>query len=297
MSEVHRITLRGNTDLESVILKRPSKNQKKLRIATRFNSYNREKYFYANLSQHSAIRSPRCYFNAKDDFLLLLEDAGQWPVCDTNIGASLNQATSAIRHLARFHASYWDRAPTKVSPFAQGFEAAALDMPSLTQSLLKTLPQNKAMKFMLHYAKQSIKYLPLFVSQKQVFSHMDFRLDNIRIKDEELMVFDWGESSFAAPGCDLAYFIITSLTAKNRRLWEGTLLSTYHRTLGENGVQYDIHEVFNSYRLAIPPIFYLPALVFALGNQAFGITLSTRCLAAVSDHLIFIHEKFGQPAS
>ena len=126
---------------------------------------------------------------------------------------------------------------------------------------------------------------------------MDFRLDNIRIKGEELIVFDWGECSLASPGCDLAYFIITSLTKKNRRLWERTLLSTYCRTLAENGVQYGMDEILNSYRLAIPLCFYLPALVFALGNQTYGITLAKRCLGAVNDHLIFMHEKFGLPTS
>ena len=56
---------------------------------------------------------------------------------------------------------------------------------------------------------------------------MDYRLDNMRISNDELILFDWGECSLAPPGFDLAYFMITSLTPHNRRAWEASLLNTY----------------------------------------------------------------------
>jgi len=292
MSDLYRITLQGTGLPASVILKRPSGDPERLELATRFNSYGREQHFYRELSEHSAIRSPRCYFNADYEFLIFLEDAGRWPVIDVTSGASFDQAITAITHLAKLHASHWASAPEAVAPFSDGFEAAALDMSSFVNDRLTEFPQSKAVKFMKQYATLSIDYLPLFASQKQVFSHMDFRLDNMRISGDDLILFDWGECSLAAPGFDLAYFLITSLTTSNRRTWEQTLLDTYHRVLAENGIRYRREELFDSYRLAVPPSFYLAALVLTRGHQDYGMTLAGRCLGAVEDHMLFIMSQF-----
>ena len=121
---------------------------------------------------------------------------------------------------------------------------------------------------------------------------MDFRLDNMRISGDDLILFDWGECSLAAPGFDLAYFLITSLTTSNRRTWEQTLLDTYHRVLAENGIRYRREELFDSYRLAVPPSFYLAALVLTRGHQDYGMTLAERCLGAAEDHMLFIMSQF-----
>ena len=292
MSDLYRITLQGTGLPASVILKRPSGDPERLELATRFNSYGREQHFYRELSEHSAIRSPRCYFNADYEFLIFLEDAGRWPVIDVTSGASFDQAITAITHLAKLHASHWASAPEAVAPFSDGFEAAALDMSSFVNDRLTEFPQSKAVKFMTQYARLSIDYLPLFASQKQVFSHMDFRLDNMRISGDDLILFDWGECSLAAPGFDLAYFLITSLTTSNRRTWEQTLLDTYHRVLAENGIRYRREELFDSYRLAVPPSFYLAALVLTRGHQDYGMTLAERCLGAVEDHMLFMMRQF-----
>ena len=292
MSDLYRITLQGTGLPATVILKRPSGDPERLELATRFNSYGREQHFYRELSEHSAIRSPRCYFNADYEFLIFLEDAGRWPVIDVTSGASFDQAITAITHLAKLHASHWASAPEAVAPFSDGFEAAALDMSSFVNDRLTEFPQSKAVKFMKQYARLSIDYLPLFASQKQVFSHMDFRLDNMRISGDDLILFDWGECSLAAPGFDLAYFLITSLTTRNRRTWEQTLLDTYHRVLAENGIRYRREELFDSYRLAVPPSFYLAALVLTRGHQDYGMTLAGRCLGAVEDHMLFMMRQF-----
>ena len=293
MSDLYRITLQGRALPDSVILKQPSGDPEKLALAGRFNSYGREQYFYRELSEYSAIRTPRCYFNADHQFLLLLEDAGLWPVIDVTSGASFAQATTAVTHLARLHASHWTCSPDAAAHFSSGFEAAALDMSSFVIDRLRELPQSGPVQFMNQYASQSINYLPLFLAQKQVFSHMDFRLDNMRIDGDDLMLFDWGECSLAAPGFDLAYFLITSLTTRNRRTWEGTLLDTYHRVLTANGIEYDRDELFNSYRLSLPPGFYLAALVLTRGHQDYGMTLAQRSLGAIDDHLPFIMKQFG----
>ena len=204
MSDLYRITLQGTGLPATVILKRPSGDPERLELATRFNSYGREQHFYRELSEHSAIRSPRCYFNADYEFLIFLEDAGRWPVIDAASGASFDQAITAITHLAKLHASHWASAPEAVAPFSDGFEAAALDMSSFVHDRLTEFPQSETVKFMKQYARLSIDYLPLFTSQKQVFSHMDFRLDNMRISGDDLILFDWGECSLAAPGFYLA---------------------------------------------------------------------------------------------
>jgi hypothetical protein len=121
---------------------------------------------------------------------------------------------------------------------------------------------------------------------------MDFRLDNMRINGDDLILFDWGDCSLAAPGFDLAYFLITSLTTRNRRSWEQTLIDTYHQVLAENGIGYSRDEIFDSYRLAIPPGFYLAALVLTRGHQNYGMTLAERCLGAIEDHMLFITKQF-----
>ena len=293
MSNLYRITLQGGALPDSIIMKLPSADTEKFSLATRFNSYGREQYFYRALAKRSSVRTPRCYFNADNEFLLLLEDAGHWPVIDVTAGASLFEATVAVTHLARMHASYWSTTPGKVENFSTGFEAAAVDMSSFVLERLAELSQTGSVAFMRQYANHSLNHLPLFTEQKQVFSHMDYRLDNMRISGDDLILFDWGECSLAPPGFDLAYFMITSLSSRNRHAWEETLLNTYQQTLALNGVHYGHQALFDSYRLALPPGFYLSALVLTSGDQAYGLMLAERCLEAIADHLPFVTERFS----
>ncbi len=293
MSNLYRITLQGAALPDSIILKLPSTDTEKFSLAGRFNSYDREQHFYRALATRSSVRTPRCYFNADNEFLLLLEDAGHWPIIDVTAGASLFEATIAVTHLARLHASYWTTPPESVESFSTGFKAAAVDMSSFVLGRLAELAQTRSVAFMRQYASHSINHLPLFTQQKQVFSHMDYRLDNMRISNDELILFDWGECSLAPPGFDLAYFMITSLTPHNRRAWEASLLNTYLQTLALEGVQYSHQALHDSYRLALPPGFYLAALVLTSGDQAYGLMLAERCLETIDDHLPFLTERFG----
>ena len=285
MSEVYRINLEPAGPLESLILKLPSLDVHRRELAAEFSSYEKESGCYALLAG-SNLPIPHCYFNyIEGGFALGLEDLSDWPETDLHAGASQAQVMLAAGTLAGLHGRFWNT--HDLPAFRIALTAAAAGMQTFVTDCIKDLPANDVTRLLAHYARSSLSFLPLFEAQPQVLSHMDFRLANIRFRDSALRVFDWGEYSLAPPGFDLAYFMTMSVTTDNRRAWEQEALECY--LLRGNGIEnYSAESLFDSYRLAMLPGYYMPALALTQGNRAEGEALQKRSLAAIGDHIEFL---------
>lgn len=289
MSDVHRVLVKTASDERSVILKTASSNVARRNIAERFGSYRNEQRFYSQLVQDLPFRIPHCYLNKSDRFLLLLEDLGDSGVIDPLVGVSVEQASLAMQTLAKMHGHFRVTPPEVHQPITVGLEAAAADMQSFVRDALKnhSTDLTSALELAIHYAEKSGDYVGFFQQQDQVFTHMDYRADNLRFLSD-LVILDWGESTHAPVGFDIAGFLTNSVIAANRNRWEQSLLDTYTETLNASGVDTDRETVFDSYRLALLPALYLPGLVAAHGNINEGSALIERSLTAIDDHLAYL---------
>jgi len=288
MADVYRLTVDCAGDTRSVILKKASEDPERRAMAERFGSYRNEQRFYGELAHKLPFQVPHCYYSAANQFLLLLEDLGDDGTIDTGNGASKAQAASAVQTLARIHAHFQLNPPAQRQGIETGLISAAEDMQSFVlDSLEKFSGREPARALAQQYARHSLDHVSLFVEQAQVFTHMDYRLDNLRFLDD-VVVLDWGESTHAPAGFDLAGFLAGSLQVSDRRLWETDLLEVYQVTLREAGVENDRQSLLDSYRLALLPSLYLPGLVFTHGNRDEGTLLLDRHLAAIEDHYDFL---------
>ncbi|KKL87345.1 hypothetical protein LCGC14_1935660, partial [marine sediment metagenome] len=96
----------------SLIAKFPSDVPENRDIGNHFHFYERETRFYQEIADEVELRTPRCYYSAMnveaDEYVLLLEDLAPARVGDQLTGCSPEEAELAIRHLAKFHATWWE---------------------------------------------------------------------------------------------------------------------------------------------------------------------------------------------
>ena len=277
MSDVYRLRLKPEG--QSFIIKTSSSVQSTRDRATLFRSYEKEHHFYANLASILSIRSPACYYNYHDEtgqFLLILEDIG------SQIKTDLldNEIVLTAQCLAGLHAT---QIVEHIPTLSEGMRAAAV---GLEPADLDDLYHDRAGELLKHYSKHSLEFLPRFLAQPQVLSHMDFRLENLGFKEEQLTVFDWGEFSAAPAGFDLAYFAITSMTIDQRRSNEDSFLETYVAQSSVNTAE----SILKSYQLCLLPSIYLTILMRDAGDKYAALELAERLSAAVEDHYDAIHE-------
>ena len=142
----------------------------------------------------------------------------------------------------------------------------------------------------------------MFIGQPQVLAHIDYRLDNMcfSVDGSELALFDWGDYCIGPPGFDIAHFLVTSCSVASRRQWEQQILKTYHDTLVDAGVRnYSFTQCMDSYRLCLPPAFYMSAL---LTTSVHPVTkrvaklareLLERSTSAIHDHIDWLESVYG----
>ena len=186
----------------------------------------------------------------------------------------------AAQCLADLHATQIvERIPT----LSDGMHAAAIGLESAD---LEDLYHDRIAELLKHYVKHSLEFLPRFLTQPQVLSHMDFRLENLGFTEEHVTVLDWGEFSAAPAGFDLAYFAVTSMTINQRRSNEDSFLETYvaHSSLNTK------KSILKSYQLCLLPSIYLPILMRDAGNKYAALELAGRLSAAIEDHYDAIYE-------
>lgn len=268
---------------ESVIVKLPSNNPDNRALGEALRSYEREIEIYRLLGQDLGVSMPRLYHAALDSdpapwldrpivfllerlsvaavnrllmafvklsgksqrrYLLVIED-----ICDARPptqlqGGSLDDASSALKVLARFHAANWMRQqaiqrldwlwPLNRTPKA--FQASYRRNrdafvqqwgPSLGAPVIAWLDD---IDDRLPEMSNSL------VAAPWTLVHGDFRLDNLLFRpDGEIVVLDYQGVGYGRPGFDVAYFITTALDPQHK-FAETDLLHAYHDELLAAGV-------------------------------------------------------------
>ncbi|MBI5283509.1 MAG: phosphotransferase [Chloroflexi bacterium] len=219
--------------------------------------YAREVEFYRCFGADPGIPVPRCYHAELDTatgvFVLLLEDLSACRIAD-HTAPSVEDTELAVRHLAPFHAKWWNHPRLRDLPFlrypggpgdqaflALGRAALAAALPAVTERFGAIFPAT------LRILAERIIASPdlTAVARTQVVEdgvtlvHGDFHPGQLFFPSEaggRFAVFDWQTVNAGNGGDDLARIIASGLTTEQREASEMRLIELYHALLLDHGV-------------------------------------------------------------
>jgi len=295
---------------KSVVAKFPAAIEQTRGLARQFKFYEREVNFYKHLSRDLSLSNPRCLHASHDlltdDFLLLLEDLGDRRLGDQLAGCSAEDAFSAIRQLASFHAEWWDSPKLKTIDWVPlgesdlnkgGLALYPFAWPMFLQQFGSDLPDDMR-RIGERLAGQIVGMLDRARDRPRTLCHGDYRLDNfffgIRPEQAALTVVDWQIAVQSIGTYDVGYFISQSAPPSLRREIELDLLRAYHDRLVELGVRnYSFGDCIDDYRWTLMFCLCYPVIGGGLGDVANerGVALAKamtdRCVSAIRDWKAF----------
>jgi Phosphotransferase enzyme family len=287
-----RLALSGDRLPDSVFVKMPAET-----VATRLmGELGRlaatETRFYRELSPQ-LTGLPQCYGSAFDPltgrFVLVLEDlaAESCEFPDTLHPLSVDEAALIVELLARLHATFWGRVPGWL--YTASRDTAAL----LTGPLLKTSARRIAERTDIpvgagRFIDDNYRLVARLIDEPpHTVMHGDAHPGNVYFRGGEGGLLDWQAVRRGHPGRELAYTLVTSMTAADRRTHQRDLLDVYRRALAAGGgPELDPDELWDRYRQGALYA-YVAALITAGmgGMQAEKIALEglRRGVAALQD--------------
>lgn len=252
----------------SFILKMPSLNETNRAAAVAFHCYEREVQFYQRAASLTAARTPKIYYAdllGEDQFVLLMEDLGDYVVGNQVVGATKKQADLVIGAMSMFHASFWGRIddlnlefipnhyPSYFSENLHHGTVACWDaMVELAGSVLPPV-----------MVEARAAYLPAIPRMQEWMTAAprtivggDFRMDNMyfgrRSEQSAVVVADFQGVLMGKGAHDLAYFLSQSLPIDTRRANEQALVALWQEGLVENGVaNYSKEQAWEDYRRSV----------------------------------------------
>lgn len=203
--------------------------------------YRNEYDFYTRMAEGFPIRVPRCHFAHYDptnyDTLLLLE-ALDGTFGDDVLGATLNQARTAVDTVARMHRYWTDSHRLDAHPwvprfldsdFYRGLDAIDADYVRRAMVVLDDLVPG----WLRRHAPQTATILKSQLAElcqlPSTLLHSDIRLANMCFDDSggAMSLIDW-QFPFRGPGIwDLSILVCYGLTVADRRAWQQDLFERY----------------------------------------------------------------------
>lgn len=266
MSSLSRLIPTYNNEAGSVapasfIAKYPAKNRNNRSIATAYNFYEREVRYFAELAPLTTARCPATFIAQidGDDFLILMEDMGDYDEGNQTIGATLAQTQLALDELAKLHASFWGETSgiNWIPHVANSFHAT--NMQTLAPMGWANMVSNFAPLFpdRFHDKKEdflsSIPALQAHANRPPVtLAHGDFRMDNLlfgtKPEHQPLAIVDW-QGLIGRGMQDVTLLMGQSTQTNIRREHERALVQRYLDKLASQGVKgYGFNEAWDDYR-------------------------------------------------
>jgi hypothetical protein len=250
MSECYRVQLTyANLEAEpggpeSVVLKVAATDPVSRQTGLALGLYEREVGFYRDIAPRLGGPLAPCYHAAIDvstgAFDLLLGDAVPAIVGDEIVGATIEQANTAVAELGRLHGPLLGDASlaeapwlNRESPLSQ-IMIASLYAGFVDRYADQIAPRHRRVCEQLVAAFDG--YVAAEAERIKGLVHGDYRLDNMLFgtadAERSLTVVDWQTVSWGPALTDLAYFLGCALAAQDRRAHYDTLLRAYHAALG-----------------------------------------------------------------
>jgi len=304
MGQLARISLtyHGGDGPATVIAKTPIGVEAQLAMAHAMNFYAREVRFYTDLDADSELRTAKVHAAMIDEdqhFIIVMEDLSHLRQGDRINGMSWDEAESAVRAVAAFHAG-WHESPrldelsetwlridnplyNVVLPqiFAAGWGPCQANAGDLLSD--EVVAFGNEFNDHLAVTQQRLMTSPTII-------HADYRADNMFIdNDGEIVTVDFQIAGVANGTYDLAYFVSQSLEPDIRGGRERELIQIYCDTLAEHGVTRDPEVVWEDFRVALAFFLIYGVASFVEFDNLPGegqhvlTTLLRRCVSAIED--------------
>ena len=270
MGELARLTLTyaGSEDLPSTMVAKCAAQNENINVARVLDFYNREVNFYNNVGPASGMRTPDSYYAAIDQdtyqCVILMQDLGDVSPNDQIIGASEEEAFSAIDKLSQMHGRFWGKLDQPEYAWMYdhaGQESTAIlkdmvYMPALEPCIEKfdSFFTDETRALVRAVGANYEDYWSNKISPAETFVHGDYRQDNFLYINGDLdaVVMDWQISARGRGIFDFAYFVCQSLQSERRKKIEVELLKQYLDGLARAGVKgYDFDTAMKDYRTMI----------------------------------------------
>ena len=255
----------GSTVSTNLIGKYTSRNPMIIEeIVNNFGQYWRETSFYSEFKE-AGIPVPHCYYQDFDPnqqaFVILMKDLS--PAESPSWAISSDQVEVALAHLPRFHSKWWNdemlrSKPWIVQPDNTEFWLAGVHGAAQGREVIESHFGNTAelscelMGLAVNRFEDLMKH---FISRPFTLVHGDYHAKQMFFPTEaggEFSVIDW-QFPFVAPGAwDFARMLGVCADTDFRRAEEQRLLSSYHLSLQDAGVEhYSRQDLENDYRIGL----------------------------------------------
>lgn len=254
---------------QSMIAKFSSSNPEMRQRPNTKASYEREVRFYKNIAKESPLPVPLCYYSDIDTesgwHVLLLEDLAPARSGSRTEGCSPTQARTAIHHIARFHAHWWeDPRLDNLDWLADAPRAADDDRiaqrhkqwwPAFIREVGKPLPDEVIEIGELLGEHKGRISRHLSTNEPRTLRHGDYHLENLMLgatRERAFFVVDWHFVNRGRGISDIARFLSENLVPEDRQAIEMDLLHDYLRILDDHGVQnYSFDDAIYDYRISL----------------------------------------------
>ncbi len=301
-----KLTYAANETAPSTMIAKCAARNENLEVAKILDFYNRETNFYNNIGSDCPLKVPESYFGAVNqdtyDCVILMEDLGDVSPRDQLVGASKEEAFSAIGNIARMHAKWWQLVDNPRSawmfPMMSPTEAVRLKeliyLPALEPALEKFSNFfSEEMKLLCRtVGRRYDEFWAESVTPVETFVHGDYRQDNMIYKNGSLdaIVMDWQISGRGYGIFDVTYFMCQSMGVALRREIESELLEFYVARLIEAGVKnYTLDQCWQDYKYMILGCLVYPITVCGTldtaneRGRALGEAMLERNLTAIDE--------------
>jgi len=268
MSELSRLVLTyegaARDAPSSFIAKYPSQNPTNRGVAMSFNLYEREVRYFAELEPLTTAYSPAAYIAEiqGDNFLLLLQDLGEYRTGDQIEGADLDDTAAAVAELAKLHAAFWNKVDTIdwIPHIFQSYHADNMQAGTaggwgnmvavfgefLSEEVAQLQPRFSAA---LPGLQQQMDSAPI------TLIHGDYRMENFlfgtRPEHHKLAIIDWQGPLLGRGMVDVALVLGQSTRTEVRRAHEQALIRQYVSDLQALGVDYAFEQAWQEYLSAL----------------------------------------------
>ncbi len=266
----------------SVVVKLHTPFQAMRDVGLRYEMYVRETAFYRSLATEVTVPIPAMYFVAWDAptqrNAMVMQDMTTWLWPDQVAGATQQQAERCVDALAKLGARHWGAdfsshswLPDTHQPvLRQIVEDYRQLVPQTLQRLSDFMsPEHRAV---CERIARNMNWIGEEIAKPpQILTHYDARLENFVFADErasELALIDWQLVARLRPGWDFGYFLASSVTEAERRLWQPGLIARYLDGLREGGVRDYTASAFDvDFRLGTMAMTVIPVI----GGASFDI--------------------------
>lgn len=300
-SLLYRVRLEGDGVPPSVIVKLPAQSEARGAMEM-LGGYRRELSFYQHVAGRAPMATPHAYVarmvEDSADFVLVLEDLGDWDNADHLAGLPMSRARLCIDELAGLHA--WSMQPANAVvrgsfPSIDTDVARQIFLPVFglgwqTYRENSSLPVSAAVAgFAERFADHAPRALAA-LTEHSTLLHGDIRADNMFFRGDRLKVVDFQFAARGVGAADIGYLVSQGLPTDVRRGRDEDLLRGYLERLGEHGVaDYTFDDAWRHYRFAVAYLMVLPVITLVgwdglpPRSRELCLTLVDRAVAAIDD--------------